>query len=226
MKEDSGPVIQEQIRYYSELAAEYDATTKLAPEHPLAVQVMELQKALTAFAPRGEVLEIACGTGSWTRLLVEYASELTALDASGDMLALCRQKLGDAAVRYVEADVFAWKPESRYDAVFFANWLSHVPPKRFDEFWSKVADLLTPTGRVFFLDEETPDVRGQEEFLDEARALVRRRLPDGRTYDIVKVYYDASRLGQRLRALGWDVQVHSTGDLYWGDGCRSKATAR
>ncbi len=37
-------------------------------------------------------------------------------------------------------------PDRRYDAVFFAFWLSHVPLERFASFWSTVADCLTSNG--------------------------------------------------------------------------------
>jgi hypothetical protein len=36
---------------------------------------------------------------------------------------------------------------------------------------------------VFYLDEETLDVWREEEFIDEGRTLVRRRLQDGTSFD-------------------------------------------
>ena len=62
-------------------------------------------------------------------------------------------------VRFVEADLFAWRPDRRYDAVFFGFWLSHVPLERFDGFWALVADCLAPGGRVCFVDDAPPDAR-------------------------------------------------------------------
>jgi trans-aconitate methyltransferase len=50
------------------------------------------------------------------------------MDASAAVLAINRSKVGDPRVRYVEADLFAWRPDELYDTVFFAFWLSHVPP--------------------------------------------------------------------------------------------------
>jgi hypothetical protein len=29
----------------------------------------------------------------------------------------------------------AWRPDRRYDVVFFGFWLSHVPLERFAAFW-------------------------------------------------------------------------------------------
>ena len=54
------------------------------------------------------------------------------------MLEICRRKVSQAHVHYIEIDVFQWQPDTEYDVVFFANWLSHVPPSRFEEFWHLV----------------------------------------------------------------------------------------
>src|ERR671937_3148742 len=91
---------------------------------------------------------------------------------------------GDGRVRFVEADLFTWRPDRRYDVVFFAFWLSHVPLERFESFWSLVADCLEPHGRVFFVDDayRTPD-----ELIDGASSsTIHRRLNDGTTYRLVK----------------------------------------
>jgi ubiquinone/menaquinone biosynthesis C-methylase UbiE len=218
MPDEDEAVIAEQISYYSARAPEYDETASPVGHDILASQGDQLRQELVRFGPRGKVLEIACGTGSWTRLLARHADELTAIDPSAEMLDICREKLGDVGVRLIQADVFSWAPDDRYDVVFFANWLSHVPPRLFERFWDLVARCLAPDGQVFFLDEEAYAVWRREEFLDSERTLVRRRLRDGRTFDIVKVFYDAAELERRLQGLGWAVKVRSTGDMYWGRG--------
>jgi ubiquinone/menaquinone biosynthesis C-methylase UbiE len=84
-------------------------------------------------------LEIASGTGTWTRRLLQHAATVTALDSSPEMHDLSREKLGKGArVRYIEADVFSWQPDAQYDVVFLSNWLSHVPPASFERFWALV----------------------------------------------------------------------------------------
>jgi demethylmenaquinone methyltransferase/2-methoxy-6-polyprenyl-1,4-benzoquinol methylase len=62
---DEKGLIEEQIEYYRRRAPEYDETSR--PEgDPLLAQGHELEKALDAFHPKGDILELACGTGSWT----------------------------------------------------------------------------------------------------------------------------------------------------------------
>jgi SAM-dependent methyltransferase len=132
------------------------------------------------------VLELVCGTGEWTVELARYATRLTALDASPEMLALTRRRVGAANVRYVRADVFAWTPPGRYDVVFFSAWLTHVPPQPFDAFWALLAAGLGEQGRVFVIDE-LPAVAAHERVIASAPApSVERELETGARYRTVR----------------------------------------
>jgi SAM-dependent methyltransferase len=126
----------EQLAYYRAIASRYDdaATRWFERQRPV------FKTALDAFAPTGAVLEFAAGTGQWTVELAQYASSLTVLDAAPEMLALNQAKLAHASIpiKYVQADVFEWRPDRAYDVVFFSLWLSHVPPGRFESFWGLV----------------------------------------------------------------------------------------
>jgi demethylmenaquinone methyltransferase/2-methoxy-6-polyprenyl-1,4-benzoquinol methylase len=123
-----------------------------------------LSAVLDSFQPRGEVRELACGTGQWTAELVRHASQVTAVDASPEMLTLASARVQGERARFVEADLFSWTPEQHYDVVFFSAWLSHVPPQRFDRFWALVDACLTDSGRVFLIDE-LPAVEAQEQLV-------------------------------------------------------------
>jgi trans-aconitate methyltransferase len=199
-------LLAEQTAYYRARAGEYDNTSAFDPSSRT-----ELVAALEAFAPRGRVLELACGTGEWTVELVKHASQLTALDASPEMLALNEKRVGRADVRYVQADLFAWTPPERYDVVFFSAWLSHVPPQSFKDFWALVAACLTGDGRVFLIDD-LPAVAAHEQLIADAPApAVERRLTTGARYRTVKVFYEPGMLKARLVELGWDVEIRTVG---------------
>jgi SAM-dependent methyltransferase len=65
------------------------------------------------------ILEVACGTGTHTKLLSSRGFHVTGLDINGDMLRVAREKLGHRA-RFVEGDMRdlgAAVPEAAYDAV-------------------------------------------------------------------------------------------------------------
>lgn len=212
--EDLRRLLDEQVAYYSALAGDYLNQGLDLPGGD------ELIEALDAFRPTGSVLELACGPGVWTGRLLRFATDVTAVDASAEMLALAAAQVGDERVRFVQADLFDWVPDRRYDVVFIGFWLSHVPLDRFESFWALVADCLTEDGRVFFADDgyRTPDelVEGP------SSSTIRRQLDDGTSYRLVKVPHQPPDLERRLSRLGWRITVTATsGPFYWGAGGRA-----
>lgn len=220
MDPEDRQLIQDQIEYYRGRAPEYDRSST-PPGDPLDAHGAILEQALHRFAPRGKLLELACGTGNWTRRLRGTDCVITALDSSPEMIELHRRKLRDPRIHYITTNLFEWIPETQFDVVMFTFWLSHVPIWRFEQFWDLVASCLAPGGRVWFADE-TPlgDWRGQE-FIDKDRQIVRRTLLNGREHRAVKVFWDPRELEDRLSTLGWDITVTSTGAFYWGEGRRA-----
>ena len=81
-------LLAEQIAYYRARAHEYDATHAFD-----ATSRARLLDALRAFAPRGRVLELACGTGRIALSLAEAGLHVTGVDRSEAMLTIARRKL-------------------------------------------------------------------------------------------------------------------------------------
>jgi demethylmenaquinone methyltransferase/2-methoxy-6-polyprenyl-1,4-benzoquinol methylase len=217
---DDQKLLHEQLTYYRARAGEYDewflrtGRYDRGPAHRAEwfAEVAAVEAGLREADPRGEALELACGTGLWTRHLVSLADRVTAVDGSPEVIALNRERLGSDRVDYVVADIFAWHPQRRFDFVLFAFWMSHVPPSWFEAFWTLVRRALGPGGRVFFVDslaEQSATARDQAPLDDSG--VARRRLNDGREFDIVKVYYEPASLEHRLRGLGWTGRVRASG---------------
>ena len=211
-------LLGEQVAYYRARAPEYDSE---ALDALGLTGGDELDRAVEAILSGGDVLELACGTGMWTERLLRQAASMTAVDASPEMIEIASKRVGaHANVRFIQADLFGWLPDRRYDLVFFGFWLSHVPPVRFESFWGLVAECLAPGGRVLFVDDA---YRTSDELTEGDRATtIRRRLDDGSAFRIVKVPYTAAELERRLTQLGWSIEVHATsGPFYWGTGQRA-----
>ena len=164
--------------------------------------------------PIGDVVELACGPGMFTRELARHARSLTAVDASVSMLARNRNEVADARIRYVHGDLFAWEPDRAYDTVFFGFWLSHVPPTAFGRFWALVRRCLAPDGRVAFVDEDDRGAAFEEVRLVGGVPTARRTLTDGTEFDIVKVYWEPGELQARLTELGFDVGIRRVGKTF------------
>ena len=118
----------------------------------------------------------------------------------------------------MRADVFEWRPAERFDFVFFSFWLSHVPEARFDEFWTLVRAALGPGGRVFLVDSgagDTAHTGTDQDGWEETRSL-----SDGRTFRIVKRRWAPDELAERVRTLGFELELRDTanGHFLYGGG--------
>ena len=107
------PLLAEQIRYYRERAPEYDAWFLREGRYDRGEthreawfgEVREVEDALAQAAPAGRVLELACGTGLWTRHLAPAAESLTAIDASPEVIDVARGRVTvEAPEAAAEAD--------------------------------------------------------------------------------------------------------------------------
>ena len=212
-------LLAEQRAFYRARAPEYDEWWQRRGRYDRGPesarewhrQVATIEDALAAFGPRGDVLELAGGTGWWTQRLATTAQRLTVVDASEEALALNRERVGRADIEYQNSDLFSWQPQRRYDVVFFSFWLSHVPRARFGAFWALVRSCLTPEGRVFLIDnrhDPAPEPHRQDPYVVEyADDLQLRRLSDGSEYWVVKVMYEPDELQRVIESEGWRAQI-------------------
>jgi demethylmenaquinone methyltransferase/2-methoxy-6-polyprenyl-1,4-benzoquinol methylase len=200
MDDDVQPLVAEQVAYYRARAPNYDDV----------YLGKDWDRCLKELPIAGDVLELACGSGHWTPLLAARARSVTAIDAAPEMLALARQRAKDLPVEFIQADVFIWQPPRRYDTVFFAFWLTHVPPARFAAFWSMVGMALAPGGRVCFVDDSDQERAGERFLSEQPTPAVWRRLGDGSEHRIVKVYYTPGELTASLAEVGWSAEVRET----------------
>lgn len=221
---DEERLIAEQIAYYRARASQYDDwwfrrgryDRGEAHRRAWVAEIGELESALDEQCPLGTVLELACGTGIWTARLARLSDGITAVDASPEVLALNAARVGSDRVRYAREDLFKWQPNERFDFVFFGFWLSHVPPAKFEAFWSKVGAALKPDGRVFFVDS----VRNQESTAADhilpaaGDPVAQRKLDDGREFQIFKIFYDPQELLRRVQDLGWSGYVRTTAEYF------------
>ena len=166
--------------------------------------------------PEGRTLELACGTGLWTGHLAEQSECVIAVDTSREALELNARRVGSPKVKYVCADLFEWEADETFDFIFFGFWLSHVPPERFGWFWSHLGEALSPTGRVFFVDNaRNPQIAAANHHLPDTGSFVmERRLNDGRRFRVVKVFYEPAVLQEQLAQLGWRGFVCSSGRFF------------
>jgi SAM-dependent methyltransferase len=208
-------LLENQKRYYVARAPEYDDwwyrrgryAVDAETERAWRDDIAEVERVLERFGVHGEVVDLAAGTGNWTRKLAQLADRVVALDASPEALAL---NTAPAEQRVV--DLFAWEPDEQFDLCFFSFWLSHVPEERFDAFWSTVRTALKPGGGVFLVDNTVGDPAHARQSM---RGIETRTVADGRAFDIVKVRWTPGELARRVAPLGFELDLRATANGYF-----------
>ena len=224
-------LLDEQIDYYRARAGEYDAwwfrtgrfDRGAANTGAWLGDVAGVAGAVAAMLSNrkpSNVLELACGTGLFTRHLAPCVGSVTAVDASPEVIEINRRRVAADNVRYVETNLFSFEPEARYDCVFMSFWLSHVPHARFDAFWSMVQCALAPGGFAYVIDSahDPTSTAANHPTPDRQAGIVTRKLDDGREFRIVKVFYEPAQLEARLARLGLDSHFAQTARYFiYGD---------
>jgi ubiquinone/menaquinone biosynthesis C-methylase UbiE len=187
--------------YYAARAPEYDAVY-LKPERQADLRAIEAW--LPARFERARVLEVACGTGYWTRFIAPVAESVLAVDAAPETLRIAEARVVDANVRFQVGDAYALPTgEPKCDAAFAGFWFSHVPRARAREFLAGLDAALAPGARVVLLDNRF--VEGSSSPVSErdgdGDTFQARRLRDGTAHRVLKNFPTETELRALLDGL-------------------------
>ena len=182
---------ERQKRYYHLRAPEYDAGTwdPAAEEHAVAVAALvDVVRTL----PPARTLDVACGTGFLTQYL---HGDVTALDASADMLAIAAERVPDASLVVGEALPLPCA-DGAFERVFSSYFYDHLRPAERRAF---LAEARRVAGELVLAQQEDSEHREGTE---------RRPLRDGSEHEIYKVFFTPESL---LAELGGGEVLHSDG---------------
>ncbi|MBI5266147.1 MAG: class I SAM-dependent methyltransferase [candidate division Zixibacteria bacterium] len=177
-------------------------------------EVVRLRELVTGKS----VLELACGTGYWTKIMSETANAITASDLSDEMLAIARHKPLVAPVTFQQADMFghSW-PQGAFDMVAVGFWFSHQPRQEYERFFDLIATPLAKGGAIWLIDNNPPAEGPEHEHIriDEfGNNFKRRHLKDGRTFTILKNYFSEQEL-RDLFSPRFTIRRLTYGVYYW-----------
>ena len=215
MSNVSPPEISPLKSYYSARASEYDRVY-LKPERQSDLRRIEAW--LPSVLAGATVLEIACGTGWWTRFIAPVASAVVALDSSPETLRIARERVAAAHVEFHVGDAYALPGFGRpFNAAFAGFWFSHVPLERQREFLLGLNAALAPGARVVLLDNLF--VAGSSSAIAEQDAggntYQTRTLGDGSTHRVLKNFPTEAQLHSLAAAGLGESSAYRRWQYYW-----------
>jgi len=134
---------------FDAIAAEYD---RVRPSYPAALVEAACDRA--RLVPGNRVLEIGCGTGKLTEMLVARGLHVDAVDPGQRLVDEARRRVGDTDVcfhlgRFEELEL----PPASFAAAFSGTAFHWIDPA---VGWGKVAKLLAPGGVLALLQAGLP----------------------------------------------------------------------
>lgn len=109
-------------------------------------------------APGTRVLELGCGTGGITTMLLARGADVLAIDGSGAMLARARRRAPRA--RFAWARIETFDPAERFDLVLCAFVLHELAREPRTHALVTAARALAPGGTLAILDHAVPSAPG------------------------------------------------------------------
>lgn len=193
--------------YYARRANEYE---RIYDKPERQADLSRLQKTLPSLLDGRRVLEIACGTGYWTRFIATRAAAVVATDVNEEVLALARLK--DYArnnVTFRCLDIYSDESvPGPFDGGLAAFWWSHVPRHDLGRFLEAFHRRLDAGARVVYVDNRY--VEGSSSPLsrrdEHGNTYQMRTLDDGSQYEVLKNIPDGAEMHAALADRAHDLE--------------------
>ena len=187
--------------YYRARAGEYEQIYyRKVPER--RQEIKDHCSYLEKIAKNKAVLDLACGTGYWTKISGNTAKEVVASDIVIEMINQAKLKECVSPVDFVISDLHQppFAPKS-FDLITLGFWLSHEPKQNYDQLFDSISSPLREDGLIWMIDNNPPaegprsDSVGSDEH---GNNLKTRRLEYGNEFVIIKNYFSQEQLTQIL----------------------------
>ena len=199
MKKKFDPLVQ----YYQQRAPEYEQIYYRdfpQKQRELADEAARLRE----LSAGKRVLDLACGTGYWTRVISDTADSVVASDLSIEMIAEAKGKDYPRPVRFVRSDLYHPPfAEGAFDVLTLGFWFSHEPRQDYAAFFNMLRPLVAPGGLIWMIDNNPP-AEGPEMHSvgsDECGNNYKKRyLDSGKAFVILKNYFGVDELREIFSA--------------------------
>jgi len=202
------------VSYYKDRAEEYEKIySKPERQEDLKSAATILQEI---FADK-QVLEIACGTGYWTKKIAVTATSIFATDINESVIEIAKKKdFSSKQVSFGIADIYNFSGNNKFESLFGGFIWSHILLQDLDKFLSTVNSLVSPGSTVVFMDNNF--VEGSNHPITERDAhgnsFQTRKLEDNTTHLVLKNFPTEIFLQQKLKDIGGEIKFFNL-TYYW-----------
>ncbi len=207
------------VEYYRRRAGEYEEIYDW--RDPDRQREQDLLTTTIRDSLRGrDVLEVACGTGWWTRILSESARSIMATDLGDEVMDIARKKIYGCPVTFRREDAYnlSFEDDSFNGGLAF-SWFSHIPHDLIDRFLDEFHRALAGGSRIIIVDNVYiqgigGELEGKE---DDPNTYKIRTLKKGGVFTIVKNYFSVKDLveifGRHVEGFNGSNVMH--GKCFW-----------
>jgi ubiquinone/menaquinone biosynthesis C-methylase UbiE len=101
-----------------------------------------------------DVLEIGCGPGTWSKILLKHTENLVLLDISKEMLKQAKKrlknsKLQNLRIEYICSDFSDFDTKRKFDLIFSSRAIEYIP--HIEEAIKKMKSLLKNKGKIIII---------------------------------------------------------------------------
>lgn len=197
--------------YYSRRAEEYESVYN----RPDKVRLQE-QNFIAEYIKKSMkgryVLELASGTGYWTKYLLGNANKILAIDLSPEMLEIASKRYSHhPSIQFLQHEAYN-PPQSipSFTGMMANFWFSHIPKRKIKLFLKTMHSRMTSNSFILFVDNVYQEDLGGK--LVRKRGQIdtwkERQLETGERFLILKNYYSAKQLENIFSPYTDKVEIH------------------
>lgn len=205
------------LQYYEKRAPDYEDIYD-KPERRDDLIWLE-NKLLGEVAGRW-IVEIACGTGYWTRRMASVAKAILATDVSSKLATAAGESVQTGCVSTAVADIYSLPSYSKYDCVVGGFIYSHVPCAQRQQVLQSIQQSLGFGRRLVLFDNKF--VPGSSTAIskrtDAGDTVQVRTLSDGSNHEVIKNFPSATELSNDLQSICSSVEVNESEHFWFATG--------
>lgn len=182
------------VGYYARRAEEYEEVYNHDDLRRRAAQA-KISRTIRNHLKERHVLELACGTGYWTKSLSHTAKSIVATDINKEVMEVAKKRIFHCDVTFQQEDIYKFSFDENTFSGGMSHFLfSHIPKSEIHGFLQRFHKVLKPGATVIISDDMQSPLDNPILKPKDNNTYSERQLTDGSKYLILKNFFNAEEL--------------------------------